>query len=69
LSSVSCVSSRFCIAFDVDGSALIWDGNQWSSPLLVDSNPGPYGMPAASCASSTFCIAFDSSGNVVIAQA
>jgi hypothetical protein len=51
--SVSCPTSRFCIAVDNAGEALTFNGT-WSAPIDVD-NGGD--LASVSCTSPTFCLA------------
>src|SRR5207248_2303946 len=62
LSAVSCVSPSFCVAVDVGGSALTWNGASWSAPVHIDSTGPLYGV---SCVSPYLCVAVDSSGNAL----
>ncbi len=55
---VSCSSSSFCAAVDLEGKALTYNGSTWSSPTSRDTN----GFSAISCVSSSFCIAVDGHG-------
>jgi hypothetical protein len=59
--SVSCVTSRFCVAIDNAGSVYTFNGTRWSTPTEIDPVP-PANQTAVSCASSTFCVAIDDSG-------
>ena len=61
--SVSCTSSKFCVAIDDGGSVYTFNGKVWSKPAEIDDIP-PANQTAVSCASSTFCAAIDDSGNV-----
>jgi hypothetical protein len=59
--SVSCVTSRFCVAIDNAGSVYMFNGTRWSTPAEIDPVP-PANQTAVSCASSTVCVAIDDSG-------
>jgi len=60
LGSVSCTSSTFCVALDdASGSAIRYNGTNWSASVIID---GKVGRSAVSCASSTFCVAVDANG-------
>jgi hypothetical protein len=60
VSSISCVSSSFCVS--VSGGISQWDGGQWTQPT-------PYGSTASfagvSCPTATFCMAVDQSGQAL----
>lgn len=58
--SVSCASTRFCAAVDVQGNALTFNGSRWSRRVNVDSDV--YGFSSVSCPRSTFCFAADVTG-------
>jgi hypothetical protein len=60
--SVSCPSSRFCMAVDDEGNAIAFDGQSWSkpSPLHV------LGMTTVSCASADFCVAGAINNSVLV---
>jgi hypothetical protein len=58
LLDVSCATRKFCVAVNLDGKTLVFDGQRWSN-VAVD---GPPGMISVSCASSTFCLAITDSG-------
>jgi hypothetical protein len=66
LGAVSCVSATFCAGLDLaSGSALTWDGTQWSAPVRLETGPyldSGYNINL-SCVSDNFCLAVDSSGN------
>jgi len=55
LTSVSCVSADFCVAFDDQGRELTFDGTAWSTPNFVLGLWGPDAY--VSCASTSFCVA------------
>ncbi len=57
--SISCVSSSFCIGVDDAGNALNWNGTSWSISAAID--PEAY-LSSVSCVSSSFCIVVDASG-------
>jgi hypothetical protein len=63
VTSVSCVSSSFCVAVDKAGNALTYRGSAWSAPQAVD--PDGQGLESVSCSSVTFCAADDNAGNVL----
>ncbi len=62
LNAVSCPSTSFCVAGDVSGNLLTYDGTSWSAPNSVD--PGNF-IDAVSCVSSSFCVAVDSGANAL----
>ncbi len=65
IEAISCVSTTFCMAVGNDGTALTFNGTNWSSPMLVDTHlesypyNGNYPLISVSCASSAFCMAGD----------
>jgi hypothetical protein len=61
LQSVSCVSSRFCVAVDDAGNAYTYDGTSWSAARMID--PGDE-LAAVSCGSASFCVAIGDSRSV-----
>lgn len=61
--SVSCVSSTFCVAVGIFASA-IYNGTGWSSTNLGDNQQGDPRLTQVSCASTTFCFAADDAGRV-----
>ena len=65
LDSISCPSSKFCMAVDGDGYAATLNGATWSQPVAVvtTTESGPQSLDDVSCPNPTFCIALDSSGH------
>lgn len=65
LTSVSCVSARFCQATD-DAGPLIeqWNGRKWSGRTLPDSD----GFTVVSCTSAAFCQALGRSNTGLISE-
>jgi hypothetical protein len=57
LTSVSCFSSRFCVAVDNAGNATTYDDGSWGSPILIDSDGSV--VTSVSCAAKSFCLAVD----------
>ena len=55
LGPVSCPSSSFCMAGDIDGATVQFNGASWTRTLNVDK----LGFESMSCVSSTFCMAAD----------
>src|SRR6202035_3209564 len=51
---VSCPAASFCVAVDLEGDALTFNGSTWSTPTAVD--PGNQ-ISSVSCPSTTFCVA------------
>ena len=58
LMSVSCASAIFCMAVNLDGHNLTFNGDSWKSSKKV----GPKGLIAVSCASRSFCLAVTLAG-------
>jgi hypothetical protein len=63
LSSVSCVSSRFCAAVDVSNRLTSFNGSKWSKPGTYVKDTGILGWTSISCVSTTFCVAVDNYGH------
>jgi hypothetical protein len=61
--SVSCATSRLCIATAGNGSVLVYDGTRWSSPQKIDPHNSVVGV---SCPAQTFCAAVDDGGNALL---
>ena len=79
LTSVSCPSQSFCLAFDDDGYYLTYNNGQWSEPMSVDpqvvgigpvfgnGNHNFFSVPdSATCVSPSFCMAVDEEGDALI---
>lgn len=62
ISSVSCPSSRFCVAVDPTGRALSFNGSTWSTPTVIDRFAS---LMSVSCPSAEFCVAVDYAGHAV----
>ncbi len=61
---MSCLTSSFCVALDVLGRALHYEGHSWSSPTAIDTvGAGPLSV---SCPVSGRCIAVDGDGAVLV---
>lgn len=65
--SVSCPSSRLCLAVDAAGRALYtthptWGGHHWSRPAYIDRRGS---LTAVSCPTTKLCVAVDDAGNVL----
>jgi hypothetical protein len=61
LLGVSCVSPMFCVAVNLDGEILHYDGTHG----FTNSARGPQGLISVACSSATTCIAVTSSGLAV----
>ena len=61
-STLSCVSSHFCVAVDIKGFALTYHGHGWSQPVLAAKT----GLFRVSCSSRSLCAATGNSGNATI---
>ena len=55
---VSCATPQFCVAVNLDGETLIFDGHRWSA----EAGGGPPGMVSVSCPSPSWCLAITHSG-------
>jgi len=69
LGSVSCPTTRFCVAVDLNGDAVIYRDGVWGHATLVDraydrSGGLGYltGFSEVSCASASYCVALDEHG-------
>ena len=60
---VSCPTVHFCVAVDLNGNALTYNGTSWSAPTPVDSAGG--GFSSVSCVTAQFCAAVDYNGNAL----
>lgn len=67
LASVSCPSAGFCMAIDVAGNAVAFDGSSWETPVSIDPVDGTHSntLTAVSCSSASFCVAVDDAGQAV----
>ena len=67
LVSVSCPSVGFCMAVDVAGNAVAFDGSSWQTPVSIDppTNTHSNTLRAVSCSSASFCVAVDAAGQAV----
>ena len=64
MAGVSCTSTNFCMAVDVNGNVYTWSSSGgWTSGTTEDSYGGVTGI---SCASSNFCVIVDNSGHAVV---
>ena len=59
---VSCPTSTWCMAVDMSGQALQWNGTSWSAPKIVAPEPDELGnhwmgFRSVSCPSTHFCLA------------
>lgn len=52
VTSVSCPSASMCVALDIFGRVMTYDGTGWSQPRHIDARPSEH---AIACASSSFC--------------
>jgi hypothetical protein len=62
ITSVSCVSTAFCMAVDALGNEFTWNGSTWGARLDVDSANS---LDSVSCPSTSFCAAVDQEGNAL----
>lgn len=66
-SAISCVSTSWCLAGDLSGQVLTWNGTAWSAPKsAVPTDPGrdDEGFRSVSCVSSSFCVGVVKAGVV-----
>jgi len=67
LTGVSCPTSRWCMAVDNKGGAVIMQGRTWGSPMIGDPSPtGILGFLSVSCPVPGWCTAVDNDGNAVV---
>ena len=62
LTSVSCVSSSFCVAVDNNGDSFVYNGISWSGGVIDLGGS----LSSVSCVSSSFCVAVDWGGDALI---
>ncbi len=60
--SVSCVSTSFCEATDIEGRAYSFNGTKWSAPQKVSA----FGVYNVSCGATYFCVASGLSGGAYV---
>jgi len=58
-SSISCPAAYACLIGD-ESEVSVWDGTEWSMPVLVSRRPGTIGF-RLSCPTPDFCMAVDGS--------
>jgi hypothetical protein len=65
LAAIACPTATFCVAADVTGSVISWDGTAWSPPRRVLPQPTEYtGDPTSvSCPDAQFCMVLDGDGD------
>jgi RHS repeat-associated protein len=61
LLSVSCPTTTFCMAVDLEGGAVEYNGSTWTTFPSID---GSNGLESVSCPTTTFCMAVDDAGNI-----
>ncbi|MER7072040.1 hypothetical protein [Terrabacter sp. NPDC000476] len=64
-SDVSCPSTTWCMAIDLSGQVLTFDGTTWSSPRKIFPKAPGQPQSAVSCPTTTFCLATHASGYAV----
>ncbi len=60
--SISCVSTSFCEATDLEGRAFSFNGTKWSAPQKVSA----FGVYNVSCGAAYFCVASGLSGGAYV---
>lgn len=60
---LDCSSASLCIAVDIAGNALTYDGGSWSSPVPVPGESA--GFTGISCPTAAFCMAVDEAGDAL----
>ena len=69
LNSVSCASTTFCVLVDSSGAVMTWNGQAFSAPTPMATEPpvsgtDASGLTSVSCPTATFCRAVDTLGRV-----
>ncbi len=59
---LSCVSATFCVAAELAGTPLVWNGRGWRFAHESPSDPG--GFASVSCTSAGFCAAGGDNGRL-----
>lgn len=60
--SLSCTSTRFCVAIDLTGRAYTYNGTKWSGDTMVAA----LGLYSVSCGATYFCVASDLLGGAYV---
>jgi len=71
ITALSCVNSTYCVAGDVSGHYMVYNGVGWSTPQEIDVAPGANyeagytgaDLDSISCVTTTFCVAVDTVGD------
>ncbi len=58
LNDIACSSTTSCVAVDLEGRAIVLDGQTWSAPMPT----GLSSIVAVSCGAPTFCLAVEQGG-------
>ena len=61
IASVSCPTSAFCMAVNLNGDSFTYGDGKWSAPDSIDASSNT--LFAVSCPTSTFCMAVDANGD------
>ncbi|WP_020142508.1 hypothetical protein [Terracoccus sp. 273MFTsu3.1] len=61
-SDVSCPTTTWCMAVDLSGQALTFDGHRWSPPRKVFPKAPGQPQAAVSCPTTSFCLAVSAYG-------
>jgi hypothetical protein len=59
---VSCSSATYCVAVNLNGKILTYDGSRWATLPKV----GPAGLISVSCVSASFCLALSDKGSSIV---
>ncbi|HVA69989.1 MAG TPA: hypothetical protein VNF08_01525 [Acidimicrobiales bacterium] len=62
LMDVSCATSTFCVAVNLDGQILTYKGARW----IPSRTAGPKGLISVSCVTRAFCMAVTDSGHSIM---
>ena len=59
---VSCASVTYCVAVNLNGKILTYDGSRWTTLPKA----GPAGLISVSCATVSFCLAISDQGSSIV---
>lgn len=65
LASITCLSAKWCVAVDSQGSVATSTDPAGGAGAWTAASVEPYGMKAVSCPSESLCVGIDANGNVV----
>ena len=65
IKSISCPTTSFCVAVDLEGNAATWNGGTWHAATKIDNSSRNPNIESISCPTTTFCMAVDHAGNAI----